>query len=114
MPGPKPLGERAMTPAERQARRRAALAAGAPKPAVKAVKVVYRRPADRRSKPARWADAVKALADMLDDYERWRDNLPPSLADSVTAERIDAVLELRELVDQLAAVDLPSGFGRDR
>ena len=43
-PGPKPLGERAMTLAERQARYRAAHAADTPV----TVKVRYRRPADRR------------------------------------------------------------------
>jgi hypothetical protein len=31
----------------------------------------------------------------------------------VTAERIDEALELRELVEQLEAAELPRGFGRD-
>jgi hypothetical protein len=75
--------------------------------------VRYRHPAERRSRPERWADAVRTLADLLDDYERWRENLPPSLANSATAERIGEVLELRELVDQLQAAELPKGFGRD-
>ncbi len=96
----------ALSDAERAARYRERQKAG--KPAVR-----YRRPADRRSRSERWADAVQALVDMLDDYELWRDNLPPSLAESATAERIDAVLELRELVEQLQDAQLPKGFGRD-
>jgi hypothetical protein len=39
--------------------------------------------------------------------------MPASLADSTTAQLIDDVLELRGLVDQLAAAELPRGFGRD-
>ena len=75
--------------------------------------VRYRRPADRRTRPQKWAEAVQTLAELLDDYEQWRDSLPPSLAESATAERINDVLELRELVDQLQAAELPRGFGRD-
>ena len=43
--------------------------------------VRYRRPADRRSKPQQWADAVETLLGLLDGYQDWRDNLPPGLAD---------------------------------
>ena len=75
--------------------------------------VRYRRPADRRSKPQQWGDAVEALLGLLDGYQEWRDNLPAGLTDSPTAQRIDEVLELRELVEQLQGVDLPKGFGRD-
>jgi hypothetical protein len=35
-----------------------------------AVVVRYRRPADRRSKPQRWTDAVETLLDVLDRYGR--------------------------------------------
>jgi len=75
--------------------------------------VRYRRPADRRSKPQQWEDAVQTLLDLLDGYQAWRDNLPSGLADSATAQRIDEVLTLRELVEQLQGVELPKGFGRD-
>jgi hypothetical protein len=75
--------------------------------------VRYRRPADRRSKPQQWADAVETLLNILDGYQEWRDNMPPGLAESATAERIDEVLALRELVEQLEAAELPKGFGRD-
>lgn len=73
----------------------------------------YRRPKDRRSRPQQWQDAVDTLLDCLDAYRVWRDNLPPGVADSAMAERLDAVLELRDLVEQLEAAELPRGFGRD-
>ena len=115
MPGPPPRGDRAATPAERsaapiRARRKAAVAAAPTKPPVA---VQCRRPADRRSRPQQWADAVQTLADLLDRFQEWRDNLPSSLANSATAEALDAVLELRGYVDELQAVELPKGFGRD-
>jgi len=75
--------------------------------------VRYRRPADRRSKPQQWDDAVNTLLDILDGYQTWRDNMPAGLADSATAQRIEDVLALRDLVEQLQGVELPKGFGRD-
>jgi hypothetical protein len=51
--------------------------------------------------------------DCPERYQEWRDNLPASLADSALAERLGAVLELRDLVDQLSLAELPRGFGRD-
>jgi hypothetical protein len=96
----------ALSDAERAARYREKRRAGA-------APVHYRRPVDRRTRPQKWHDAVETLAALLDDYEQWRDNLPPSLAESSTAARIEEVLELRELVDQLQAAELPKGFGRD-
>jgi hypothetical protein len=115
MPGPRPQGDRALTSSERMRRlreKRKAEAAGKPldKPPVV---IRYRRPKDRRSRPDQWADALNTLRDCLDRYQDWRDNLPASLADSALAERLDAVLELRDLVDQLSLADLPRGFGRD-
>ena len=95
----------ALTGAERQARLRAKQAAGA-KP------VRYRRPADRRSRPKIWTDAVEALSQCLDAYQAWRDALPENLADSAIAEQLDQLLELREHVDALEAAALPKGFGR--
>jgi hypothetical protein len=112
-PGPRPRnGVQALTTAERSSayRERLKAAAEASKPAVV---VRYRRPADKRSRPQRWADAVQMLADLIDDYQAWRDGLPPSLAGSEIADRLDEVLQLRDLVDQLAAAELPKGFGRD-
>jgi hypothetical protein len=73
----------------------------------------YRRPVDRRSRPQQWAAAVQTLADLLDQFQEWRDNLPSGLANSAMAEALDAVLELRGYVEELEAVELPKGFGRD-
>ena len=105
-PGPKPLGERAMTSAERQARYRAAHAADT----AVTVKVRYRRPADRRSRPQRWRDAVAELLELQADYQGWLDALPESLADTPTADALRAVCDL-----DLSGleVDPPRGFGRD-
>ena len=54
---------------------------------------------------------METLADLLDDYQAWRDSLPASLADSAIADRLDELLHLRDAVDQLAAAELPKGFG---
>jgi hypothetical protein len=97
----------ALTTAERQARFRAARAGGV-KP------VQYRRPADRRSRPQLWKDAVNTLQRCLDAYQHWRDSLPESLAEAAIGERLDTLLDLREIVDALQAATLPKGFGRDR
>ncbi len=56
---------------------------------------------------------METLADLIEDYQAWRDSLPPSLTGSEIADRLDEVLQLRDLVDQLAAAELPRGFGRD-
>ena len=56
---------------------------------------------------------MQELADLIDGYQDWKDNLPASLSDSALADRLDEVLALRELVDQLEAAELPKGFGRD-
>ena len=105
-PGPKPLGERAMTLAERQARYRAA---HAPDTAA-TVKLRYRKPADRRSRPQRWRDAVAELIELQADYQQWLDALLESLADTPTADALRAVCDL-----DLSGleIDPPRGFGRD-
>ncbi len=56
---------------------------------------------------------MQTLADRLDQFAAWRDKLPASLADSATAEAPDAVPDLRGHVEDLQAVELPKGFGRD-
>ena len=65
-PGPMLLGGRTMTSAERQACYRAAHAADTPA----TVKLRYRRPADRRSRPQRWRDAVAELIELQTDYQQ--------------------------------------------
>ena len=85
MPGPQPRGDRAATQAERaaayRARRKAAAADVQAKPPLV---TRYRRPADRRSRPQQWADAVQTLADLPDQFEEWCNKLPSSLE---TAQR---------------------------
>jgi hypothetical protein len=93
-----------------RARRKVTVAATPTKPPAV---VRYRRPADRRSRPHQWADAVQTLAGLLDQFQEWRDNLPSSLENSATADALDAVLDLRGYVEELQAVELPKGFGRD-
>ena len=62
--GPKPQGERALTPAERQARYRAARAVGKPIVHVRKAKPA----ADNRSRARRWRDAVAELVDLQGQY----------------------------------------------
>lgn len=103
--GPKPIGETAMTHAERQARYRATRADGEPKSKIK-----YRKPADRRSRPQRWRDAVAELVELQADFQTWLDALPENLADGATAEALRAICELDLSVLE---IDPPRGFGRD-
>ena len=93
-PGPKPRGDRALTPAERSAAFRA------------------RRKADWRSKQQKqWQDTVETLVGLLDDYLVWRDTRAGGLTDSAIADRLEEAL-LRDLLARLAEVELPKGFGR--
>jgi hypothetical protein len=93
-----------MTDAERQARYRAAHAAGAPV-------MRTRRPADHRSRARRWNDAVTQLTELQAQYAAWLETLPDSLRDSATAEALQAICDL-DLAD-LQAIEPPRGFGRD-
>ena len=102
--GRKPLGDKAMSTAERSARFRLAHAAGA-------ARIRYRRPADRRSRPQRWRDAVAELIELQDDYRAWLDSLPDNLAESATAEALRAICDY-DLSD-LDSLEPPRGFGRD-
>ena len=94
----------ALTNADRQARYRERRQAGESQ-------IRYRRPADRRSRPQQWNDAVQTLLALQDQYRAWRDALPESLAGSATAALLDQVCEPDLSV--LEAVELPRGFGRD-
>ena len=98
------IGTVPMTPAQRQARRRARLRReNRPPPA----------PPARRGppRPKRWAAAVAALIHLQDEYRVWLDNLPASLEGSRLAEQLHAVAELD--LDELQAIELPRGYGRD-
>jgi hypothetical protein len=60
----KSIGETAMTDAERQARYRAARAAGLPV-------IRTRRPADHRGRARRWTDHVAGLVEAQVEYAAW-------------------------------------------
>jgi hypothetical protein len=96
-----PLGERAMTAAERQARYRAARIAGTPV-------IRTRRPTDHRSRSRRWRDAVTALQA---EYAAWLEALPTNLHDRATAAALQAICDLD--LGELLATEPPRGFGRD-
>lgn len=95
----------ALSNAERQARFRARKAAQV------GTTIRYRRPADRRSRPQRWNDAVAELLALQAEYFDWLDTVPDSLHDTPTAEALQAIADL-DLSD-LADVKPPRGYGRD-
>jgi hypothetical protein len=99
-----PIGEKALTNAERQARYRAARAADAPL-------IRTRRPADHRSRVKRWHDAVAQLTELQQQYADWLEALPANLQEGALAEALQAICDL-DLSD-LQAVEPPRGFGRD-
>ena len=93
-----------MTGAERQARYRAARAAG--KPAIH-----VRRPADRRGLARQWSEGIAVLVSAQERYAAWLASLPVSLEGSATAEALRAICELG--LSELQAIEPPRGFGRD-
>ena len=99
-----PIGERAMTDAERQARYRAARTADTPV-------IRTRRPTDHRSRARRWHDAVAELGELQTQYADWLDALPTNLRDSALANALQAICD-HDLAE-LQAIDPPRGFGRD-
>ena len=102
---PRPLiGDEPMSNAERQARYRAARAAGTPV-------VRTRRPADHRSRARLWCDTVALLLVLQAAYAAWLEALPDNLQDSATAEALRAICDLD--LSELAAIEPPRGFGRD-
>jgi hypothetical protein len=72
-------------------------------------------------------NAFADIANVREEYESWKDNLPENLASSVLGEKLEAVCEMdfsqdprdmsvgdiESLLDEAAAADLPLGFGRD-
>jgi hypothetical protein len=103
MPRPS-IGETAMTDAERQARYRAARAAGKPT-------IHLHRPADRRGLGRQWSDGIATLTAAQERYAAWLASLPANLEDSATAEALRAICELD--LSELQAIEPPRGFGRD-
>jgi hypothetical protein len=100
----KPIGDRAMSDAERQARCRAARAAGRP-----AIRI--KRPTDHRSRARRWLDTVTELAVLQAEYEAWLQTLPETLQETATAEALREICDLD--LSELQAIQPPRGFGRD-
>ena len=100
----RPLGERAMTDAERQARYRAARASG--QPAIR-----FRRPTDHRSRAKRWCATIDELVQLQAEYQAWLDALPASLQETATAEALRTICDLD--LQELQTVEPPRGFGRD-
>ena len=92
----------ALTNAERQARYRERRQAGE-------ARLRYRRPADRRSRPQQWGDAVRTLLALQDQYREWRDALPASLAGSATAALLEQVCDLD--LSELEASSCPGASG---
>ena len=78
----KPAGEQALSNAERQARYRARHMAS-PSP----VAARPRHPADRRSRPQRWRDAVGELLSLQATYADWLAALPDSLQSRLPPRR---------------------------
>ena len=97
-------GTPALSNAERQARYRAARAAG--KPVVRT-----RRPLDHRSRARRWHDAVAVLLELQVQYAAWLAALPDNQQDSALAEALQVMSDLD--LDELQAIVPPRGFGRD-
>ena len=100
--GRQPQGEHALSNAERQARHRARQQAEASTSTIR-----YRRPADRRSRPQRWNDAVAELLALQAEYTAWADALPDALRDTTTAEALQTIVDLD--LAELADVEPPRG-----
>ena len=100
----KSIGETAMTDAERQARYRAARAAG--KPIIR-----VRRALDHRGRAQRWNDHVAGLVEAQIEYAAWLESLPDNLRESPLAEALQAICDLD--LSELQAIVPPRGFGRD-
>ena len=100
----KPIGETAMTDAERQARYRAARATGVPV-------VRVHRPVDHRGRARRWTAHVAGLVQAQVEFMAWLESLPDNLQGSATAEALRAICDLD--LSELQAIIPPRGFGRD-
>jgi hypothetical protein len=100
----RPLGNKPMTNAERQARHRAARAAARPV-------IHYRRAADHRSRAQRWREVVAELVALQAEYAAWLDALPETLRNGATGEALQAIVDLD--LNDLLAVEPPRGYGRD-
>ena len=66
------------------------------------------------SRPARLRAVEAAAQTLLREYQDWLDRLPESLEDTTQAELLSATIDtLEQVVDLLADLNPPRGFGRD-
>ena len=133
--GRKPMGEKPLTGAERQARYRAKAQEDHRKALDRA-----RRRARNPSRVAQWEEAVETLIGLQEEFQEWQENLPENLASSALAEKLDTICNLdlnslryvgalpetqaeatsenlREVcgidLSELEYAEVPLGFGRD-
>jgi hypothetical protein len=106
--GRQPEGETTLSNAERQARYRARHKNDRATPVVR---VRYRRPADRRSRPQHWDEAVAELLALQAEYVAWYDGLPEGFRATATAEALRTIADLD--LTEFQAIVPPRGFGRD-
>jgi hypothetical protein len=96
----KPIGETAMTDAERPRRGTVRRATGVPV-------VRVHRPADHRGRARRWTDHVAGLVQAQIEYAAWLESLPDSLQDGATAEALRTTCDLD--LSELQAIIPPRG-----
>jgi hypothetical protein len=66
------------------------------------------------SRPARLRVIETTIQVLLAEYQAWADHLPESLEGTHQADRLSEAIEQLEMVIQtLAELELPLGFGRD-
>ena len=75
-------------------------------------KAPARRP-KRVSRPERLARVLSEIQDLAEGYQAWLDRMPPNLAESDQAERLQETIDLfQQAVEALDQIDPPRGFGR--
>ena len=100
----KSIGETAMTDAERQARYRAARAAGIPVIRMRRRSIIAAGPGGgTTTSPASWKVRLSMRPGWI--------SLPDNLRDSALAEALQAICDLD--LTELQAITPPRGFGRD-
>lgn len=79
----------------------------------------------RLSRAQRWSQAVSKaveglneLVDLQSEYSDWCNNLPDSLQQSATADKLNEIINLdlegaKDTLEEAEGADLPLGFGRD-
>ena len=103
--GRPPWSERSLTGAECQARHRQRQTKSRPVPPRQL------RPTRALNRVRRWHAAVAELVALRAEYAAWFDALPETLREGATGERLQALVDLD--LDEICAVELPRGFGRD-